>query len=94
MQEELRRRANDESNAALFAMGSAPVLVDSLKYAEMFYLVDAGEGRWTVLHGLTDEFAGTIMRTTQGLVLRDGASHFWGTFPTVESVLRNLYALA
>jgi hypothetical protein len=65
-----------------------------MNYAEMFYLVDAGEGRWTVRHTLTDEFAGTIMRTSQGLVLRDGESRFRGTFPTVESVLRNLYALA
>ena len=65
-----------------------------MNYAEMFYLVDSGEGRWTVRHKLTDEFAGTIMRTSQGLVLRDGESRFRGTFPTVESVLRNLYALA
>jgi hypothetical protein len=47
-----------------------------------------------VRHSLTNEFAGTIMRTTQGLVLRDGESRFRGTFPSVESVLRNLYALA
>jgi hypothetical protein len=65
-----------------------------MNYAEMFYLEDAGEGRWTVRHRLTDEFAGTIMRTTQGLALRDGESRFRGTFPTVDSVLRNLYALA
>ena len=63
-------------------------------YAELFYLVDAGEGRWTVLHSLTDEFAGTIMRTTQSLVLRGGESRFRGAFATVDSVRRNLYALA
>lgn len=65
-----------------------------MNYAELFYLTDAGEGRWTVRHALTHEFAGTIMRTSQGLVLRDEESRFRGTFPTVESILRNLYALA
>jgi 6-phosphogluconate dehydrogenase (decarboxylating) len=65
-----------------------------MNYAEMFYLEDSGEGRWTVRHSVTDEFAGTIMRTSAGLVLRDGESRFRGTFPSVESVLRNLYALA
>jgi hypothetical protein len=64
-----------------------------VNYAELFYLVDAGEGRWTVRHALTDELAGSIMRTDQGLVLRDDNARFLGTFPTVEVALRNLYAL-
>ena len=65
-----------------------------MNYAEMFYLVESSKGRWTVRHAHTDEFAGTIMRTSQGFALRDGESRFRGTFPSVESVLRNLYALA
>ena len=64
-----------------------------VNYAELFYLVDAGQGRWTVRHAVTDELAGTIMRTDQGLVLRDDNARFLGTFPTVEVALRNLYAL-
>jgi hypothetical protein len=64
-----------------------------MNYAELFYLADAGQGRWTVLHAVTDELAGTLMRTDQGLVLRNDTARFIGTFPSVESVLRNLYAL-
>jgi hypothetical protein len=64
-----------------------------MNYSELFYLVDAGEGRWIVRHAITDEVAGTMMRTTQGIVLRNEESRFIGTFPTEEKALRNLYAL-
>ena len=64
-----------------------------VNYAEWFYLVDAGEGRWTIRHAVTAELAGTLMRTDQGLVLRDDNGRFLGTFPSVEVALRNLYAL-
>lgn len=59
----------------------------------MFHLVDAGQGRWTIQHAITDEPAGTLMRTDQGLVLRDDNARFIGTFPSTESALKNLYAL-
>lgn len=65
-----------------------------MSYAELFFLEDAGQGRWTIRHAITEELAGTLMRTTQGLVLRDENSRFLGTFPTVETALRNRYALA
>jgi hypothetical protein len=64
-----------------------------MNYAELFYLVDAGQGRWTIKHAITDELAGSLMRTSQGLALRDVDSRFMGTFPTVEVALRNLYAV-
>lgn len=64
-----------------------------MNYSELFYLVDAGEGRWVVKRAITDEIAGTVMRTTQGIVLRDENSRFIGTFPSVDTALRNLYAL-
>jgi hypothetical protein len=64
-----------------------------MNYSELFYLVDAGEGRWVVKHAITNEIAGTLMRTTKGIVLRNEASRFIGTFPTVERAIRNLYAL-
>ena len=64
-----------------------------MNYSELFYLVDAGEGRWIVRHAITDEVAGRVMRTSQGFVLRNDESRFLGTFPTVERALRNLYAL-
>jgi hypothetical protein len=64
-----------------------------MNYSEMFYLVDAGQGRWVINHTITDEAAGTVLRTTQGLALRDEKSRFLGTFPTMEMALRNLYAV-
>jgi len=64
-----------------------------MHYLELFYLVDAGEGRWIVKHAITNELAGTMMRTTQGIALRNDESRFLGTFPSVETALRNLYAL-
>jgi hypothetical protein len=77
-------------------MGNRPNSSSSrwlVNYSELFYLVDAGEGRWVVKHAITDEIAGTMMRTTQGIVLRNEDSRFVGTFPTVDTALRNLYAL-
>jgi hypothetical protein len=64
-----------------------------MTYAELFYLVDAGQGRWTVKHQITDELAGSVMRTTQGFVLRDDAASLVGTFVSIEEALRGLYAL-
>jgi hypothetical protein len=64
-----------------------------MTYAELFYLVDAGQGRWTVKHQITDELAGSVMRTTQGFVLRDDAESLVGTFVSIEEALRGLYAL-
>jgi len=73
---------------------SAPRKVPQLvNHVEFFFLVDAGEGRWTINHAITGEAAGSLMRTTRGLVLRDADSHFIGNFPTVDVALRNLYAL-
>ncbi|HEY1530507.1 MAG TPA: hypothetical protein VGF80_06805 [Galbitalea sp.] len=61
--------------------------------SELFYLVDAGEGRWIIKHAITDQTAGTILRTSQGIVLRNEDSRFLGTFPNADTALRNLYAL-
>jgi hypothetical protein len=66
---------------------------DAVNFSELFYLVDAGEGRWIIKHAITNEIAGTMMRTTQGIVLRNEESRFLGTFPAAEVALRNLYAL-
>jgi hypothetical protein len=64
----------------------------TVNYTELFYLVDAGQGRWIINHAVTNELAGSLMRTTQGLALRDENSRFLGTFPSTEVALRNLYA--
>ncbi len=64
-----------------------------MTYAELFVLVDNGQGRWIVNHAITDERAGSIMRTNQGFALRNDESRFLGTFPTIDVALRNLYAL-
>jgi hypothetical protein len=92
----MERTSRDARTSALFIAGVDGVgkLSESVNYAEMFYLVDAGEGRWTVKHATTNEYAGTLLRTTQGVVLRNEQERFIGTFPSVETALRNLYALA
>jgi hypothetical protein len=61
--------------------------------SELFYLVDADERRWIIRHAITDQTAGTILRTSQGIVLRNEDSRFLGTFPNADMALRNLYAL-
>jgi len=62
-------------------------------YSEMFDLVEAGDGHWVVNHAITGELAGSLLTTTQGIVLRDQDSHFIGSFPSVERALRTLYAV-
>lgn len=64
-----------------------------MTYAQLFYLEDAGQGRWLVRHQITDLIAGRVVRTTQGYLLTDEESHTIGTFPDINSALRGLYAL-
>ena len=59
--------------------------------AEMFYLVDAGEGRWTIWHQYTDEMAGTLVRTAHGLLLGDAEGRIVGDYQEFEEALRGLY---
>jgi hypothetical protein len=59
---------------------------------ELFYLVDAGEGRWVVRHSITDELAGTIMRTARGYQLRNADSRPLGDYESTSAALRSLYA--
>jgi hypothetical protein len=65
----------------------------ALSYAEHFYLVDAGQGRWVIRHQITNELAGRITRSSQGFVLSDDQSHLIGTFGSVDDALRGLYSL-
>lgn len=65
-----------------------------MSYAELFYLDDAGEGRWTVRHQITGAPAGNLLRTSSGLTLFDDRTDEVGEFGTVEDTLRALYALA
>lgn len=61
---------------------------------EMFYLVDAGQGRWVIKHQVTDLLAGTLARTPAGLVLQDPDAKQLGRFGTFDDALRELYATA
>jgi hypothetical protein len=61
--------------------------------SELFDVIESHEGRWTIRHAITDEPAGSLLRTSQGLVLRDENDRFLGAFPSVEVALRNLYAV-
>ena len=64
-----------------------------MSYAELFYLVDAGQGRWVVRHQITDELAGSVIRTSMGFLLSDEETRLVGTFPTVDEALRGLYSM-
>lgn len=64
-----------------------------MTYAELFYLENAGQGRWLVLHQITDVLAGRIVRTSQGYLLADEEAHTIGSFTSIDDALRGLYAL-
>ncbi|CAN5288534.1 hypothetical protein BH11ACT4_BH11ACT4_21980 [soil metagenome] len=65
-----------------------------MTYADMFYLVAAGEGRWLVRHQITDVLAGRVVRTSNGFLLTDADTRRTEVFPTIDDALRGLYALA
>ncbi|MCU1415768.1 MAG: hypothetical protein JWN80_3108 [Microbacteriaceae bacterium] len=58
---------------------------------EYFQVVDAGEGRWVVLHQFTGQLAGSLSRTRHGLILYDEDGMPMGAFATQDSALRALY---
>lgn len=63
-------------------------------YADLFYLIDAGQGRWLVKHQITDNLAGKIVRTSDGFLLTDDDSRNSEIFTSIDDALRGLYALA
>jgi hypothetical protein len=65
-----------------------------MNHAELFYLDDAGIGRWVVKHRITDERAGDLVRTPSGLILRDDEASMLGRFKSVDDALDALYATA
>lgn len=65
-----------------------------MTYADLFYLVAAGEGRWLVKHQITNLPAGKIVRTSEGFLLTEDQSHRSEIFGTIDDALRELYALA
>ncbi len=58
---------------------------------EYFQVVDAGEGRWVILHQYTGQLAGSLQRTRHGLILYDESRVPLGAFATQDSALRALY---
>lgn len=65
-----------------------------MTYADLFYLVDAGQGRWLVKHQITNLLAGKIVRTSEGFLLTDDEFHRTEVFASIDDALRGLYALA
>lgn len=65
-----------------------------MTYAELFYLVEAGQGRWRVMHQITNLLAGKIVRTSEGFLLTDDDSHTTALFGSIDEALRGLYAAA
>ncbi|UFS60604.1 hypothetical protein [Subtercola endophyticus] len=63
-----------------------------LAFSEFFYLVHAGQGRWTIKHRITDEPAGAVARSDTGFALYDEHDHIVGRFDTIEHALGELYA--
>ncbi|MBK4346949.1 hypothetical protein [Lacisediminihabitans changchengi] len=61
---------------------------------EMFYIVDAGQGRWVIHHQVTGVKAGSLVRTSEGLMLADPESRPIGRYTTFDEALRELYATA
>ena len=64
-----------------------------MTYADLFYLVEAGQGRWLVKHQITNLLAGKIVRTSEGFLLTDDAQHS-AMFESMDDALRGLYAVA
>ena len=64
-----------------------------MTYAELFYLVEAGQGRWLVKHQITNLLAGKIVRTSEGFLLTDDERHS-ELFASIDDALRGLYAIA
>lgn len=65
-----------------------------MTYADMFYLVDAGPGRWFVRHQITGVLAGRLVRTSNGFLLTEQDTQNTDVFPTIDDALQTLYALA
>jgi hypothetical protein len=61
-----------------------------MTYAEVFDLVDAGEGRWDVQEHGTLLVAGQVWRTRTGFVLWDWLDRQLGTYDTIDEALRAL----
>jgi hypothetical protein len=59
-------------------------------YAEVYDLVDAGEGRWDVQEHGTLLVAGQVCRTRTGFVLWDWLDRQLGTYDSIDDALRAL----
>jgi hypothetical protein len=59
-------------------------------HAEVFDVVDAGQGRWDIRLHNTPLIEGQVWRTAEGFALRDVMDRRVGTFPTLDDALRVL----
>ena len=61
---------------------------------EHFYLSEQGPGRWLIHHAITDEPAGSLLRTPGGFRLTSEHGTTLGTFPSIDEAILGLYAVA
>jgi len=59
-----------------------------------FSLIEDGHGHWIIRHQITNFFAGTLLRTSNGFRLRNENGRTVGNFLTIEAALEGLYARA
>lgn len=65
--------------------------LDVLNHSQWFVVEATGVCRWTIRHQVTDELAGTIVRSPAGYVLKDDREYTIGRFATREHAVEGLY---
>lgn len=65
-----------------------------MSVVDHFYLVEVGHGSWVVRHQVTNQFAGSLLRTAVGFQLKNEQGHTLGNFATIDDALRGLYQTA
>lgn len=62
-----------------------------LNRSQWFFVEATGVCRWIIRHKVTEELAGTIVRTPAGYVLKDDQELTIGRFPTRQHAIEGLY---
>jgi len=61
-------------------------------HSALFSLTETGHGLWLVRHQITDELAGTILRTAGGYRLKNEHGRTLGNFDSIAAAIEGLYA--
>ena len=65
--------------------------VATVSYSEWFLVESCGVCRWAIRHQVTQELAGSIVRTPAGYLLTDDQDRRIGSFRTLEHAIEALY---